>query len=58
MRDKEELVDYLSKKYKGLGAISTQTNREKIAYVHDAGTGQHVHVQLSRSFEMPEQSFT
>jgi len=55
---KEALMQYLKNKYKGLGAIGAETGEERLIYLHDAGTGEHLHCQIAKHFSMPTRDFT
>ena len=48
----EECVDVFEKTYGHLGAISFKTNEPNLIVWHDAGTGAHLHVQLSGLYKV------
>lgn len=48
----EACKQYFSKKYEGYAAIG-KDGVPNLVYVHDAGTGSHMHFQLSRKYAMP-----
>lgn len=54
---KMALKQYLESKYNGYGAINKDGN-PALVVIHDAGTGEHFHIQLSRSMTMPIRDFS
>jgi hypothetical protein len=49
---KKEFETYFENKYKGYGAISSKTGKENLVEIHGKGENEHVHVQLSREYEV------
>jgi hypothetical protein len=52
----DECVRVFSFKYRNIAAISAMGDA-KLVYVHDAGTGSHMHFQVARKFKMPLNDF-
>lgn len=49
-----EVTDRLLKKWGHLGAISKDGQNRNLVVYHDAGHGQHLHIQLDRSHALPK----
>jgi len=44
----KKCVDYMTKKVGHMGAVSIKTKKPRVIYWHDAGLGEHFHIQVSR----------
>lgn len=44
--------EYFTAIYGHLGAVSGSDGKTKLIVVHDAGTGNHIHVQLNKAFKV------
>ena len=47
-KDISDLINYLEKRVGHLGAYSKSDNIQRVAIYHDAGSGHHLHLQVSK----------
>ena len=47
-KDISDLISYLEKRVGHLGAYSKSDNIQRVAIYHDAGSGHHLHLQVSK----------